>query len=148
MAWTTITVENVRTRLAGAEVEALQTSALADGQTDPLPEIVGQVIDEIRGYVSAAGVTLGVHNTIPSKLMGAALAIIRYRLCSRLPVSSFMTDARIKENEEAQALLVRVSNGKFLVEEPTETDSEQSSAPSPSITRKTLKYTRKDQDGI
>lgn len=148
MAWTTITVEHVKTRLAGAELAAVQSAALAEAQTDPLPEIVGQVLDEIRGYVAAGGVTLGIAGTIPSKLVGAALAIIRYRLCTRLPVKSLLTDARVSENTEALALLVRVSDRKFSVEEPTEADTEQAGAPSPSMTPKVLTHARADQDGI
>lgn len=148
MAWTTITVEQVKTRLAGAELTAVQSAALADAQTDPLPEIVVQVVDEIRGYCAAGGVTLGLANTIPCKLVGAALAIIRYRLCTRLPVRSLLTDARVDENRDALTLLSRVADQKFSVEEPTEASTEQASAPAPSMTPKTLNYGRTSQEGI
>jgi phage gp36-like protein len=148
MAWTTLNAAAVATRLTGPELAALQSAALADGQTDPLPEIVTQVVDEVRGYVAAGGITLGAAGTVPSKLVSAALAIIRYRLATRLPIKSLLTDTRIQENRDAIQLLQRVADGKFLVEEPTETDTESSSAPSPSFGDRTLNYERADQDGI
>ena len=131
MSWLTITSDAVKTRLTGAEVSALQTSSLAEGQTDPLPEIVSQVCDEVRGYISASGCSLGAAGTIPQKLLSATLAIIRYRLCTRLPVKSLLTDARVEENNAAIRLLEQVAARKFLVEEPTVLSTEAESVPSP-----------------
>jgi phage gp36-like protein len=147
MAWTTITTDLVKTRLAGAEVTSLQTAALASGQTDPLPEIVTQVVDEVRGYVAAGGYTLGAAATIPSKLISATLAITRFRLATRLPRFPF-DDNRRREYEDAIRLLNRVADGKFAVEEPTTTDTETLGAPSPAMTAKTLTMDRTSQDGI
>lgn len=148
MAWLTISVDDVKTRLTGAELSAVQSAALAEGQTDPLPEIVGQVVDEMRGYMAAGGVTLGESGTIPKKLLGASLAIIRYRLATRLPVKSLLTEQRVAENRDALALLDRVASGRFLVEEPETEDTEVTGSPAPSINPKTRGYSRDDQDGI
>ena len=148
MPWIPITEAMVRTRLAGAELNALQNAALGDNQTDPLPEIVAQVVDEVRGYVAAGGVTLGAGSTIPSKLQSATLAIIRYRLATRLPVKSFLTEDRKTENADALRLLNRVADGKYAVEEPTDPDAESIGAPSPRFSPKTRVYDRQSQDGI
>ena len=148
MAWISITTDDVKTRLAGAEVTALQSAALAAGQTDPLPEIIAQVVDEVRGYVAAAGATLGAAGTIPQKLLSAALAIIRYRICTRLPVKSFLNEDRVRENDAALRLLEKVADRKFLVEEPTVADTEVGGGPGPSFNEKTRTFDGDSQDGI
>jgi phage gp36-like protein len=148
MAWREITVGDVRTRLTGAELAACQSAALADGQTDPLPEIIIAVVDEARGYIAAGGSALGAAGTLPSKLISAALAMIRYRLATRLPIKSLLTDERKTENSDAIRLLERVADSKFLIEEPLELDHEVSSAPDPQVQDKTLVYGKTSQDGI
>jgi phage gp36-like protein len=147
MAWQSISTDDIKTRLAGAEVSALQTAALASGQTDPLPEVVAQVVDEVRGYVAAGGIPLGAASTIPAKLLSAALAIVRFRLATRLPRFPF-DDNRKTEYRDAVALLGRVADGRFLVEEPTTLDTESTAAPSPSVTAKTLTHQRANEDGL
>jgi phage gp36-like protein len=123
MTWITITASDVKTRLTGVELTALQSVALASGQADPLDEVVSQVIDEVRGYVAANPKnTLGDAGTIPPKLLSAALAIIRYRLATRLPVKSILTEQRVKENEAAIRLLERIADNKFAIEDPVTGD--------------------------
>lgn len=149
MSWIPITESDVQTRLAGAELTALKTAALATGQTNPLTEIIGQVIDEMRGYIAAcASNTLGVAGTIPQKLLGAALAIIRYRLATRLPVKSLLTEDRVKENEQAIHLLEQVAACKFKIEEPITPDTEILSSPTPHMTARTRHFGRDYEDGI
>lgn len=148
MSWAAVTVDMVKTRLAGPEVAALQTAALATGQVDPLPDTIAQVVDEVRGYISAGGSVLETGATIPSKLRSATLAIIRYRLITRLPVKSLMTEARKEENDAAVRLLERVADGKFSVEEAVTPTTEVIGAPTPSVTGKTLNFNRSSQDGI
>lgn len=144
MSWQTITSTNVKTRLAGAELTALQTAALATGQTDPLVDVIAQVVDEVRGYISANPKnTLGAAATIPAKLLGAALAIIRYRLATRLPAKSFLTEDRVKENDAAIRLLEQVAANKFAIEDPTSGDRsgvafQQASTPTRTATRTKL----------
>ena len=144
MSWSAITATEVKTRLTGAELTALQTVALASGQTDPLVEIIEQVVDEVRGYISAnTSNTLGASGTVPSKLISAALAIIRYRLCTRLPVKSLLTEDRVKENKAAIRLLEQVAAGKFAIEDPNSGDRsgvsiEQASTPTRNATRTKL----------
>ena len=144
MAWISITATDVKTRLTGSELTALQTVALSAGQTDPLVEIIAQVIDGVRGYISAnAANTLGAAATVPSKLISASLALIRYRLCTRLPVKSLLTEDRVKENEAAIRLLEQVAAGKFAIEDPVSGDRsgvaiEQASTPTRNATRTKL----------
>mgnify|MGYP003609792862 CR=1 FL=1 len=144
MSWSTITSTNVKTRLAGAELTALQTAALATGQADPLIEVIADVVDEVRGYISANPKnTLGAAATVPSKLLSATLAIIRYRLATRLPAKAFLTQDRIDENNAAIRLLEQVAANKFAIEDPNSGDRsgvsiQQASTPTRIATREKL----------
>jgi hypothetical protein len=124
MSWLTITVDTLKTRNAGAEVTALQESALGDGQTDPVVEIIQMVTDEVRGYIATANIPLGAGATIPSKLLLAAINRIRFEAATRLPGGSMLDDDRRSANDAAVRLLERVADGKFAVEEPTTEDDE------------------------
>lgn len=149
MAWLALTDTEVKTRLAGAELTALQTAALADGQTDPLPEIIEQVVDEVRGYISSGGYTLGTSQTIPARLVGSALALIRYRAATRLPSSGMLDEDRRNEYKDAIRLLERVSEGKFSIEEAITPDTEISGAPAPAMGDVPILYFSADeQDGL
>jgi hypothetical protein len=123
MSWTTITIETLKTRNAGAELTALQESALADGQPDPVTELIEMVVDEVRGYIAGAGVTIGAGSTVPSRLVLAAINRIRYEAATRLPGGALLDDDRREANRQAIELLKRVAAGGFGIEEPeTETD--------------------------
>lgn len=146
MAWTTLTESDVKTRLAGAELTAFTTVALASGQTTPLTPLITQVVDEVRGYCAVRN-TLGEGATIPSKLVTAAVDILRYRLTTRLPIK--VTEERKAEYANAIALLRDVAAGRFAIEEPeTVEDEVQQSGGSSVITARTLIATRTLQDGL
>lgn len=148
MSWTTITVETLKTRNAGAEVTALQASALADGQADPIPEIISMVVNEVRGYVSAGGSNLGAGETVPGRLLLAAINRIRFEAATRLPGGSLLDADRRKANDAAVSLFERVADQKFTVEEPAELSDEGNAATSPALDAKTLTMDRDHQDGI
>lgn len=149
MAWISISTDDVKTRITGDELEALQEAALATGQTDPLPEIIIGVVKEVRGYVAAcAKNTLGTGDTIPEGLLHTALAMIRFRLATRLPEAGLLDENRKDENDKAIRLLENVAACKFAVEQPTTATTEEISAPSPKTTAKDREFTRESQDGI
>lgn len=144
MSWQTITSDSVLSKLSGAELSAIQTAALGTNQTDPVPGIIAAVVDEVRGYVAAnPDNRLGAEGMVPSKLVSATLALIRYRVCTRLPVKSLLTEDRVREKDDAIRLLERVADGRFAVEDPVtgETASpkvEQVSTPTRKATRTKL----------
>jgi hypothetical protein len=148
MAWISIEEADVQSRLAAAELSALKTVALADGQTSPLTDVIAHVVDEIRGYVAAcAANTLGEGAVIPQKLLSAALAMIRFRLATRLPRFP-LDENRRRENDQALRLLEQVAACKFAIEEPATAEDEAVSSPSPSIFEASRTFKRTDQDGI
>jgi hypothetical protein len=146
MAWVTITEADVQTRLAGAELSAYRTAAKASGQSDPLTEIISAVVDEVRGYIAACDRnTLGAGQTVPSKLKSATLAVIRYKLVTRLPIA--VNTERTTEYRDAIALLERTADCKFAIEEPATESSEIIAGTRPSMGERTLTYNRDNQDG-
>jgi hypothetical protein len=154
MAWITITVETLKTRNAGAEVTALQESSLADGQSDPIPDIIAMVVDEVRGYCAAGNVTLAEGNTVPDRLLLHAINRIRYEAATRLPGGVLLDDDRRNSNAAAVRVFERVADRKFVVEAAVVADSETNaavttpSAASEDPPQGARQFTRDDQDGI
>lgn len=149
MSWITITEEDVKTRLAGAELTAFKTAALSPGQSNPLPEIISQVTDEIRGYVAAcAHNTLDAAGTVPPRLLAPALNMIRYRLATRLPgMKGLIDELRQKEYNDALAVLKDVAACRFAVEDP-DGDATSTTSPTPDIVVPTRRFDRCSQEGI
>lgn len=146
MPWITPSVTNVKTRLAGAELTALQTSALATGQTDPTALIIAGVVKELRGRLRNRCV-LEAGDTIPDNWEHHCLAIIRYRLFTRLPGTSFITQQRQQEYDDAVESFRQL--GPILPDDPITVDTVAAAGPmSPAFTARVLTMTREDQDGL
>lgn len=148
--WITLTVDNVVTKLSGPELAAMQSAALKPAQTDPLPEVIDQVVLEIRGFVRACArnLPLGADGTIPDELKGAAISRIRFELATRLPVQSLMTQDRRDANKAALDLLARVAECGFLIVAPTSPATEEVPAPTPRWSSRKKQYGRRQQDGV
>lgn len=126
MSWVTITESDVITKLSGPEVAAMKSAALQAAQADPLPEVISQVVKEIRGYVAGCSSnTLGEGETIPDELLGAAISRIRYELATRLPVPGLLTEARTRANENAVTQLRDVAACRFKVVPPATAAEDQ-----------------------
>ena len=140
MNWLLLTPETLQPKVNGPELGALRAAALRGGQPDPLQEILSEVILEIRGHVAAGGFGLGPADTLPENLLGAALALIRYRLYTRLPGARSITDARWHDNEDALMLLRQVARGHFQISEDTPAG--------PLMTARADWFSREEQEGI
>lgn len=121
--WITITTDDVKTRLAGAEFAAYTTKALAAGQVDPLPDITAQVVREVRGHVAGGSNTVGDGLTIPDELLAAAVDMIVFRLTTRLGIS--VKEDRKTANDQAKTLMGQVGRGEFKVAPPVTAASTQ-----------------------
>ncbi|HPA20752.1 MAG TPA: hypothetical protein PLU30_23595 [Verrucomicrobiae bacterium] len=126
MAWTEITEALVLTKLSGPELSSLKTAALADGQANPLTEIIADVVTEVRGYVAGNPKnTLGSGSTIPDELMIATLAIIRLELLTRLPgLKGLITPERVAAADAGREKCRDAARGLMAIEQPA-TASEQ-----------------------
>lgn len=147
MAWIAITEADVQSRLAGAELTAFKNAAKASGQADPVAELISQTVDEVRGYIAACSRnTLEAGQKVPSKLKSATLALIVYRINTRLPIA--VTQERRDENERADRLMREVAACRFAIEEPTTASDESISSSGPRITPRTRTFDRDSQNGI
>ena len=115
--WITITADDVLTIMAGAELAAVREQALGDGQTDPLASTISEIVQLVRGYVSKA-FTLSTGETVPRKLRGATLILVRDRLLSRLPITDLSNADRTAQTNNAWRLLRDVAAGTFDVDQP------------------------------
>lgn len=146
MAWITITEDDVVTKLSGPENSALKTAALKSAQTNPLTEVIEQIVLEVRGHVAACERnTLGAGATIPDELLGAAINRIRFELATRLPVSSLLNEDRKEANRQAIALLQRVAECKFLVVQPEEAAEDQAGGPAVEVVDETCRRFKRNQ---
>lgn len=125
MSWITLTESDVVTKLSGPEIAALKSAALQAGQTNPLPEIITQVVKEIRGYIAACSRNvLGDGETIPDELLGAAITRIRFELATRLP-AALLTEDRRTANANALTQLRDVAACRFSIVPASEPATEQ-----------------------
>ncbi len=149
MAWITLTEDDIITKLSGPEKAAMNSAALQALQAAPLPEVIEQVVKEIRGYVAAcARNTLGDGPTIPDELLGAAVTRVRFELATRLPVPSLLTEDRRRANETAITLLRDVAACSFAIVAPDTPTSDEVGAPSPQWSVRDRQFGRSQQDGI
>lgn len=147
MAWIAITEADVQSRVAGAELTAFKNAAKASGQADPVAELISQTVDEVRGYIAACSRnTLEEGQKVPSKLKSATLALIVYRINTRLPIA--VTQERRDENERADRLMREVAACRFAIEEPTVESTEAINSTRPGITTPERDFTRNNQDGL
>lgn len=121
--WIPITIDDVKTRLAGAEFSAYTQKALSAGQVDPLPDITAQVVREVRGYVAAKGNIVGDGLTIPDELLAAAVDMIVFRLTTRLGIS--VKEDRKTANDQAKTLMGQVGRGEFRIAPPETASASQ-----------------------
>jgi len=127
MSWTTLTSDDVKNRLSGAEYSGVTSAALASGQTAEgvVAEQITGVVNYVRGFVPAS-VPRGDGETIPDEMKDAALAMIVYRILTRLPsLKLLLDDARKSANEAAEKLLRDMAAGRFRLIAPTDAAASQ-----------------------
>lgn len=140
MSWITITEADVVTKLSGPELAAMQSAALKAAQVPPLPPIITEITNEIRGYVAGcAKNTLGSGATIPEELLGTAISRIRFELATRLPVTSLLTEDRRTANANAIALLRDVARCAFAIINPETPAADQASGTSTQLVSSTTR---------
>ena len=129
----TITEDAVKTRLSAPELAALQNSALASGQTSPLAEITAGVVAEARGYIPTQYV-LEEGDKVPDTFAHHVLAMIRYRLITRLPIGKQLLDeARQKEYDAALSFFRQVAANNIRIPQPVVESVEKSAGPSVAV---------------
>lgn len=150
MAWRAITENDLLQRISGDELDSIRSAALADGQEDPVPTLLEQVADFVRGYIAAnAANTLGATGTIPERLILPACDYAVVNVFSRVAGMLIDTnETRQKASDAAIRLFERVSEAKYNVEQPATAGTDVESSPSPSFETPSNVFQPANQDGI
>jgi hypothetical protein len=136
MAWTAITAATLLSRVSGPEKTALESAALATGQTGVLDDIAAMVRADWRGGLRLVTAVDSDATRLPGELLVHVLADFRYRAFTRLPgMRSLLDEARVREWERAMKVRDALSKNSYTApDDPVEADS----VPVPSITVPTL----------
>lgn len=152
MPWSALTVADIETRLTDPEMSALTSAATVAGQTKEslIAGAVAAVTAEVRGYVAACSVNvLGPAGTIPYELEGAALALVRRYLFTRLPrMKSLFDELRQKECEEALQRLRDTAACRFAIVPPEEAGAQAGSGGVTLISSRERIARREDLSGL
>jgi hypothetical protein len=151
-AWIVLSLPDLNEYKVAELVEALRTEALAQGQVDPMPGIIGDAGREIRAAIAHSGAyTLdATADSIPSSLRGMGAKKVVREMKGRLEIA--LTEPEKKDEETYEKRLVALTKGAWPVEKP---DTPLSPAPvqapassSPRIKPKRRQATRRQFDGI
>lgn len=150
MAWIVPTEADLVTKITGDELEAYRAAALAAGQVDPVAPSMTAAVNLVRGYVGGCQRnTLGPEGTIPDELLVPFLDILVAYIVARVPKQSLGRVRELARDDAVKLLSDDVAECKFAIEDPeTEDDGAAGGTPSPSITDRSKKFSRADQDGV
>ena len=153
MSWRAITEADVLTQISGDELAAVRAASLQAAQADPLAPTITQVTQEVRGYVAACSQNVldATGTTVPTELIGHAVAIIVPRLMARVAGLSIDKDkVRGDAAREAMRVLRDVAACHFAIVQPTTATSDVIASPAPkfSSTERTRNFSSCKQDGI
>lgn len=148
--WRELTENDVLAALSEPESTAYQSAAIGAGQ-DVLAEITAQVVQECRAHIAdCARNSLAAGATLPERVMYHAVALIRYRMLTRLDMEA--SEDRRREQRDAVEFFRRVSECKVAIEPGDGTASpdgnDSMASPRPGITARDRNFSRSQQDGI
>ncbi len=117
--WIQLTPESLSDYLSGPQLEALQTAALASGQTDPLPRLIEDVAAFVRASIAAfAGNQLSAAaHSVPPELVETTTVLVLEAAWLRLPDLE-LTRAQQRRAVDARGLLREVTRGRLAVTRP------------------------------
>ncbi len=127
MSWEILTTEDVLSEFTVQEAASIRNLQGGSGSGSGAPFlnidfIVINVIDEVRGYITAGGYALddvSDPRTIPTGLFEDAIAIARWRVLIAVPMfKQLQTEERKLAFEAALKKLLLIAEGKFFVEPP------------------------------
>lgn len=148
-AWRIVIEDDVLNALNAAELAAFRrVQANADGSDgDVLPDTISSAVMEARGRIAACkNNSLAEGETVPEVMIHHVVAIIRYRLLSRLGVS--VKEGREQEYKDARKFLEDVARCQVAIPSIGGDDDTTPSWPKPSISGRPATFKRRQQDGI
>lgn len=151
--WRTLSIDDVRAKLADAEFNGVTSASLPGGVTgeELVNEEIANAVQELRGYVAGyAPNVLGAGSTVPDELRDVCLVLIRHRVFTRLPgMKRLLDELRVREYDEAMRKLRDVAAGRFRIVGPDQAAPEQASGSGVVVVSKTRRRaTRDDLSGL
>lgn len=149
--WTTINEADLKDAKVAALVEKFSAAALGSGQTNPIPNVIANVVSRIRAEIKGcARNTLDVDTAkIPSDLKSLAARMVVRELQSRLRLSQneqereeWRQDVRYLERIAACDVAVAVPD------DPETTATTQDTSVSPATRTPARNFSRSAQDGL
>ncbi|MBL9155012.1 MAG: hypothetical protein JNK37_21200 [Verrucomicrobiales bacterium] len=148
--WRALTEDDLFSAMHKAEIAAVRSKALADGQSDPVAEVIAQVTMMMREAIRSCRDNR-LHPEaayLPEAAMLHAVAIVRHRLGTRFGGLIKGGEDRLEEYRRANRYLDQVASCAQAVERYGAEESAAAPQPAPRITARRRHYGRDDQDGI
>ncbi len=121
VAWIQIVIADLQNSRSGPLVVGFQTTALAPGQSDPVPAVISQVTEEILGvmgfsgrYTMDASYGTVTPNVIPPNLKDLAVEKIARKLKGRLNMA--LTNQELDEERTYQHRISALREGRWPVD--------------------------------
>jgi hypothetical protein len=148
--WRAITTDDLYSGMNEREITAVRTTALNDGQSDPVVEVISQVTLTIREAIrSCKDNRLSPDSTeVPEAAILHAVPIIRHRLGTRFGGLIKNGEDRLEEYREANRYLKAVASCAHAVERWGDDEDAPAPKPGPTIQARSRRFTRDDQEGI
>lgn len=147
MAWITLDEDYARGAISAPELAAYQAAAIGSGQ-DPLADITATAVHEARAHIAdCAKNQLAEGLTVPERIVHHILAIIRFRMLTRLDLE--VSEDRRIEYRDARKFLERVSECKVSIELPEGAVEDSGSAENIELVEsEDRNFTRTKQSGL
>lgn len=117
MAWIPITYETLQAYLVGAQLDAVETAALATGQTSPFDEVAPSIVSKIRSFIAgcASNILDPDPTLIPASLKDTAAALIIEAMQPRLLLE--LTDDQRRAADNARSYLRDIAACRVKVDD-------------------------------
>jgi hypothetical protein len=117
MSWSTLTVAQVLAEGGFSAPEKTALDAQAGASAGTLADTLTNVIQTVRGVVTATGATAGAAGTVPDSLRMDIVALVRWRWLIAFPsLRALQTEERKQAAERAEERLDEVAAGDRAVE--------------------------------
>lgn len=136
--------------LTAPEVAAYKSVARGATQ-DVLADILGQVVQECRAHIAdCERNTLAAGSTLPERVVYHAVAMVRFRMLTRLDME--VSEDRRREQRDAVEFFRRVSECKVGIEpgdgSASDDGTDSMASPKPGISARPRQFSRDQQNGI
>jgi hypothetical protein len=119
--WTELTAKDMEVALLPAQLAVLRSAAIGPDGKDPLPELIGGVVRQVRAAVGSSGrflLSAGA-GKIPAELLPDARALVVERLQTRIPALRLTAD-QVRAAENAREMLRSVARAEVAVGRPAD----------------------------